>query len=109
MDKLESRLDKFRKEKGISNKGNLSVVLVVTRHARDMGLPLDPKLLVTKKQGQVLNLGKASVQSILADHGIKRVMAEEGGRTSRGSMGQMLDYVEFLNKLHKDKLFDFER
>ncbi len=109
MGELESRLESFREENRIFSKGKLSVVLVVTRHARDMGLPLDPKKLVTKEQGQVLGLGKAAVQSILADHGIKRLLAEEGGRTSRGSIGQMSAYVEFLNKLRRDGLFNFQR
>lgn len=109
MDKLESRLESFRKENGVFNKGPLSVVLVVTRHARDIGLPLDPKRLVTKKQGQVLGLGMAAVQSILADHGIDRVLAKEGGRTSRGSISQMQAYVTFLNRLGNDDMFDFQR
>lgn len=77
-------------------------MLVVTRHAHDRGLPLDPAELRTAERGQVLGLGKAAVQAILADHGIERVLAEEGGRTSRGSMGNMERYVEFLNALHAD-------
>ena len=40
---------------------------------------------------------KYRIQRILADHGITRVLAEEGGRTSRGSVGLMQKYVEFLN------------
>lgn len=40
------------------------------------------------------------MQSILKDHGITRVLAEEGGRTSRGSLGNASDYVGFLNVLH---------
>lgn len=39
------------------------------------------------------------MQSILAKHGITRVLAEEGGRTSRGSIDNMRLYVKFLNDL----------
>ena len=34
------------------------------------------------------------------------MLAEEGGRTSRGSLGNASDYVGFLNELHKDKKDD---
>ncbi len=53
------------------------------------------------KNGQVLGLGKGAVQTILRDHKIVRVLAEEGGRASRGSIGNMPAYVEFLNKKAK--------
>ena len=59
------------------------------------GLPLDPDQLVTKSGGQVRGLGQSQVQKILARHGIERVLAAEGGRTSRGSLGNMRAYVRF--------------
>ena len=52
-------------------------------------------------------LGRGPVQAILADHGIDRVLAEEGGRTSRGSIQKMRAYLDFLNKLAKEKLLNF--
>lgn len=52
-------------------------------------------------------LGGPAVQAILKDHGISRVLAEEGGRTSRGSIERMQQYVIFLNMLYKNKLLDF--
>ena len=74
------------------------MALVITDRARD-GLPLNPDKLLTGKRGQVEGLGKARVQAILARHGITRVLAEEGGRTSRGSIDNMRSYVAFLNNL----------
>lgn len=62
-------------------------------------MPLDSGKLVTHKGGQVEGLGKAGVQAILARHGIMRTLAEEGGRTSRGSIDNMRLYVKFLNSL----------
>jgi Domain of unknown function (DUF4928) len=53
----------------------------------------------TDEGGQVAGLGKAAVQAILAENGIFKVLAEEGGRTSRGSLGLMAAYVECLNQL----------
>jgi hypothetical protein len=87
------------------NKGGLCVALVVTRHAKEKGLPLTAESLKTEEGGQVAGLGKAAVQNILESHGIKKVLAEEGGRTSRGSLGLMKEYVNFLNtQCHHSKL-----
>jgi hypothetical protein len=82
-------------------KGGLCVALVVTRTAKEKGLPLSPEMLRTAERGQVAGLGKAAVQNILEEHGITKVLAEEGGRTSRGSLGLMQSYVETLNELHE--------
>jgi len=62
---------------------------------------LDPLKLRTKGGGQVLGLGREPVQVILKSHGISQILAEEGGRTNRGGLGQMEKYVGFLNNLHK--------
>jgi len=108
METLEKQLKTFASENKMRGKGALCVALVVTQHAKKNGLPLDPKQLLTKGGGQVVGLGKTAVQGILKDHSILRVLAEEGGRTSRGSVGNMQKYVSFLNKLHKDGLADLE-
>ena len=84
----------------MKGKGALCVALVVTRQAINAGLPLDADALLTDNHGQVKLLGKAAVQNILRDHGIERVLAKEGGRTSRGSVGNMQRYVAFLNDLN---------
>lgn len=106
MKKIEEQLRRFMEKNSVAGKGALSVMLVVTRHAKEKGLPLEPETLVTEEKGQVLGLGKGSVQAILADYGITRVLAEEGGRTSRGSIGHMQRYVAFLNDLHHKGLAD---
>ena len=97
---LNERLAAFAKEKRMIGKGPLCVALVVTRHAVRDGLPLDADKLLTDAGGQVSGLGRANVQAILKEHGIDRVLAEEGGRTSRGSIGNMRACVELLNALH---------
>ncbi len=88
------------------NKGGLCVALVVSRHAVEKGLPLNSLLLRTEEGGQVIGLGKAGVQKILEAHGINKVLAEEGGRTSRGSLGMMEAYVGLLNALHQQGKLD---
>jgi hypothetical protein len=108
IESIEDKLAKFVSEKSFRGKGPLCVALVVTRHARDRGLPLDSAQLITEGRGQVAGLGKSSVQTILKKHGIVRVLAEEGGRTSRGSIGHMGSYVEFLNSLHEDGLANLD-
>jgi len=95
----QNELEKFAVEKAFRGQGPLSVALVITQHAKTMGLPLDPEKLVTEGGGQVLGLGKGAVQAVLKRHGIDRVLAAEGGRTSRGSLGNMREYVAFLNEL----------
>lgn len=104
MDALEERLAGFRDAHGIKGKGQLAVMLHITRLAKEKGLPIDPENLRTPKEGQVAGLGKGRVQGILKEHGISRVLAEEGGRTSRGSLGNAADYSEFLNALHDEAL-----
>ncbi|WP_310673665.1 DUF4928 family protein, partial [Burkholderia multivorans] len=94
---LQEALHAFNKERKFGRKGPLCVALVITQHARKMGLPLDPEKLLTEAGGQVLGLGKGAVQTVLNRHGIDRVLAAEGGRTSRGSISNMREYVAFLN------------
>lgn len=92
-----SGLQKFfnANKKGV--KGTLCVGLAITHRAIESGLPLAFESLLTEGQGQVSVLGKNNIQRVLAAYGITRVLAEEGGRTSRGSIGLSKKYVEFLN------------
>lgn len=106
MDELNERLEAFRSEQNVRGKGALATLLFVTRTAGEYGLPLDASMLRTEKKGQVKRLSKSAVQSILGDYGIVRVLAQEGGRTSRGSLGLMETYVTFLNRLHEEGLAD---
>ena len=109
MSELESRLADFSSEQKIVGRGPgpLCVVLVITRKAREQTPPFSADNFLTPKGGQVAGLGRGPVQAILADHGIDRVLAEEGGRTSRGSIQKMRAYLDFLNKLAKEKLLNF--
>lgn len=101
MTSLEKLLSEFRDSHSLKGKGQLAVMLHITRLAMENGLPIDPETLRTQKEGQVAGLGKGRIQGILKDYGITRVLAEEGGRTSRGSLGNASDYSSFLNSLHK--------
>lgn len=98
--KLEQNLEAFRSVNNFTKAGQLCVALVVSRAAKQHGFPINPEDLVTAGTGQVAGLGRAAVQRILKEYGITRIVAEEGGRTSRGSLGNMRDYVRFLNELH---------
>jgi Domain of unknown function (DUF4928) len=94
---IDNQLEAFVAANNIRSKGQLCVVLVLTRIAASHQLPFDHLDFITSANGQVKGLGKAAVQRILAAHGITKVLAEEGGRTSRGSMGLMMAYLQFLN------------
>lgn len=108
MSKLHDRLATFTLEAGIHGRGPLSVVLVLTRKASMGEPPYFEKDYLTPRAGQVAGLGRAAVQSILSDYGITRILAEEAGRTSRGSIQRMKAYVAFLNDLARDGLLDFK-
>lgn len=104
---FKSETAKFAQKNRFQGKGPLCVALVITQQARK-GLPLDPDGLITDGGGQVLGLGKGAVQSILNRHGIIRVLAAEGGRTSRGSLNRMREYVAFLNRLAQSENVDLD-
>ncbi len=107
-DALRKELTSFTANNSFRGKGPLSVALVVTQHARTMGLPLNDAKLITEGGGQVLGLGKGAVQGVLKRHGIDRVLASEGGRTSRGSLHNMRQYVAFLNQLARKTAIDID-
>lgn len=108
-DALDEALSNFTTANRFKTKGPLCVALVVTQHAHKRGMPLDSEKLLTGAGGQVLSLGKAAVQSILNRHDINRVLASEGGRTSRGSIANMRAYVAFLNDLYAKDILDLDR
>ncbi len=107
MNVLETRLEAFASYYKIRGKGPLSLVLVLSRKAREQKPPFSGNDFLTPQGGQVAGLGRGAVQPILAEYGIDRVLAEEGGRTSRGSIKNMRAYIDFLNDLDRDKLLDF--
>jgi hypothetical protein len=106
---LYQKLEGFVQQCSMKGKGPLSLALVLTRKALEKEMPLDSKEFLTAQGGQVAGVGKSAVQSILKDHGIERVLAEEAGRTSRGSIGRMQAYLNFLNELHRAGLLDFKK
>ena len=106
MSEVECRLAEFAAEYRVNTKGPLCLVLVITRNAAQRKPPLRTENFLTRQGGQVAGLGRSAVQAILADHDITRVLAEEGGRTSRGSIRRMRAYVSFLNALNRDGLLD---
>ena len=94
---INETIIRFFDENKMGTKGALCVGLVVTREAIEKGLPIKFESLLTENRGQVRILGKSPVQKILGDHGITRVLAEEGGRTNRGNMGLVEKYISLLN------------
>jgi len=87
----------------------LSVALVLTRNVREAKFPLTSSDFITEGKGQVKGLGGDAVQKILKDHGISRLLAKEGGRTSRGSISNMEKYVHFLNQLFENGMLDLNQ
>lgn len=106
--RLRDRLRGYPSGKGRLGRGTLSVALVVTDRARRLGLPLDPRALITEGGGQVRGLNRSAVQSILRKNGIHTVLSREGGRTNQKSVSHMKSYVALLNELHEDGLADLD-
>lgn len=105
----EEKLRLFQSENNIVTKGPLSVVVQFTRMVREKGFPLNPSDFKTEKEGQVAGLGGGNLKKILKDHGITQQLSSEGGRTSRGSMGLMIKYVDFLNEWNAEEPLDFDK
>ena len=101
------RLKAFQEENNIYTKGPLSLVVQFTRMVSTKAFPLDPNDYQTSSKGQVAGLGGANLKKILREHGITQLLSSEGGRTSRGSMGLMIKYVDFLNDWNSEETVDF--
>jgi hypothetical protein len=80
-------------------KGALSVLLVLTDTAKTAVFPLMSSDFLTQGGGQVAGASGKAANRILAAHGVKSRLSEEGGRTNRGSIGLMHSYVACLNDL----------
>ena len=104
MTDLENKLSSFQTENNIYSKGKLSVVIQFTRLVQGKAFPLNPDDFKTEKAGQVAGLGGGNLKKILKDHGIFQQLSAEGGRTSRGSMGLMIKYVNFLNSWNSKEI-----
>lgn len=102
----EERLRAFQAENNIFTKGPLSLVVQFTRLIRDKAFPLNPDDFQTSSKGQVAGLGGGNLKKILKEHGISQQLSAEGGRTSRGSMGLMIKYVDFLNAWNREEPVD---
>lgn len=107
---LDDELQSFASNHNfLKSKGALSLALILTRLAKDETFPLQEADFVTAQKGQVKVLSGEAIQKILSEHGIHRILAREGGRTSRGSMGNMQDYLSLLNQLQeREPKFDLE-
>src|SRR5437773_3585720 len=110
MDKaLNAKLEQFRKDSNIINVGALGNALVVTRKAKDTGLPLNLDDLITRGGGQVSGLSGNAINKILKEHGINQFVGTESGRTSRGTPSLARSYAAFLNSLHKEVLIELDQ
>ena len=103
----ENRLSNFQAEYNVVTKGPLSLMIQLTRLIQSKSFPLDPEDLLTENKGQVAGLGGSKLKKILKEHGVTQTLAAEGGRTSRGNMGLMMKYVEFLNDWQLSEKIDF--
>lgn len=105
-ERAHEKLKLFQTENGITSKGQLSLVVQFTRMVRDRDFPLNPADFQTDSKGQVTGIGGGNLKKILAEHGITKQLTSEGGRTSRGSMGLMMAYVQFLNQWYEEDEVD---
>lgn len=104
----ENRLKQFQAEHNAATKGPLALLIQLTRTIKSKEFPLKPDDFLTENKGQVSGLGGGNLKKILKEHGISQILASEGGRTSRGNMGLMIKYIEFLNDWNRDESIDFE-
>ena len=84
-------IDDFRKSHQVNTKGALAAAIQLNRFFSADTLPIDASDYHTNKEGQVKGISKDNCQKILAEYGITRLLAAEGGRPSRGTMALMHD------------------
>lgn len=96
-DQMRADLLHFQSEKNVTTKGPLALVVQLTDALRKRVRPWDADDFLTKNQGQVAGLGGGNLKKILARYGITRTLASEGGRTSRGNIKLMREYIDFMN------------
>ena len=106
--RVNGRLKSFKDEHNAVTKGPLALLIQLTHIVRDKIFPLNPEDFLTENKGQVAGLGGGNLKKILKDHDITQTLASEGGRTSRGNMGLMMKYVEFLNGWQAEEAIDFD-
>ena len=103
-----NRLKQFQVEHNAVTKGPLALLIQLTRMVQEKGFPLKSDDFLTENKGQVAGLGGGNLKKILKEHGINQILATEGGRTSRGNMGLMIKYIDFLNSWIKEETIDFK-
>lgn len=103
----EERLKAFQTENNIFTKGQLSLVVQFTRLIQNKDFPLRADDFQTSSKGQVAGLSGGNLKKILKEHGITQQLSAEGGRTSRGSIGLMIKYIDFLNAWNASETVDF--
>jgi hypothetical protein len=104
----ENRLKQFQVEHNAVTKGPLALLVQLTRMVQGKKFPLKPDDFLTENKGQVAGLGGGNLKKILKEHGIIQILATEGGRTSRGNMGLMIKYIDFLNRWSKKETINFK-
>jgi hypothetical protein len=102
----ENRLKQFQVEHNAVTKGPLALLVQLTRMVQDKKFPLKADDFLTENKGQVAGLGGGNLKKILKEHGITQTLAAEGGRTSRGNMGLMMECVKFLNAWNEEETID---
>jgi len=107
-DHIHSKIKVFQKEHNAVTKGPLSLLIQLTRAIKTKTFPLTADDFLTENKGQVAGLSGGNLKKILKDHGITQALAAEGGRTSRGNMGLMIKYVEFLNEWQAEETINFD-
>ena len=104
----KNKLKQFQAEHNAVTKGPLALLVQLTRMVQGKNFPLKSDDFLTENKGQVAGLGGGNLKKILKEHGIVQILATEGGRTSRGNMGLMIRYIDFLNGWSKKETIDFK-
>ena len=102
------RLKAFQEEHNAVTKGPLALLIQLTHITKTKAFPLVSNDFLTENKGQVAGLGGPNLKKILKEYGITQILASEGGRTSRGNMGLMIKYVDFLNAWKAEEAIDFD-
>ena len=103
-EKYKDILKALQEENNITRIDDITLLVQLTRmvNPNDFLLSADDFLI------QDMGFGNNTQRKILKEYGVTQTLAAEGGRTSRGNMGLMMKYIEFLNAWNKTETIDFK-
>jgi hypothetical protein len=103
-----STLKTYSASGGTPAQGTIGAALVVLERLKT-NCNLELKTHLTKGEGQISGASGGALRKVLAQFGETRQYIKEGGRTSRGTLGNIANMLDRLRRLNLDQLSSEQR